>query len=506
MRATIRRLRVLLLALLVLLGLGGLARAFIEGRYAYKKRQPSFGSRNLGYKEKRKKQPGANVAPAIAPPIRVGRPQTAKGVRMAPRPQTARKDLPQNPFVRNRKPIRVGPTALAGGVESSLTGSGTVVRSRPPMGGMPAGSAAEATEVTMRPAGRYSGGSATGRRELPPKEAGTADVAELPLLAVPPEEHSAWLNGYWDWWWQRPAVWPPAGSWRWTSGPWVHEAGLTDYTNPYDTEGKLTAPLFGLRSIPPQAIRQFGDARDAFRSGRYADALAATDRVLKLAPEDPSIHEFRALVLFTLGRYGPAAAELHAVVAATPGFNWPTILGLYSNQAIYTAQLRALEDRVRAHPDDMAARFVLACHYFDAEHLEAAAKTLEPLVAANPGDAVAADLLSLAAPKKAAAAAGALPDSLHAPARWVAERADGGRIELLIGEDGTFDWKFTRDGKTRRFNGRASWSGPVLVLEDQKGGWLLGEIAPHGDDAFALRLYGAPAGDPGLSFRRAGGK
>ena len=41
-------------------------------------------------------------------------------------------------------------------------------------------------------------------------------------------------------------------------------------------------------------------------------------------PNDASLHEFRALVLFALGQYEQAAATLYAVLSNGPGWDWTT--------------------------------------------------------------------------------------------------------------------------------------------------------------------------------------
>ena len=46
-------------------------------------------------------------------------------------------------------------------------------------------------------------------------------------------------------------------------------------------------------------------------------------------PNDPTLHEFRALVLFAQGQYDAAAATLYPVLNAGPGWDWTTLVGLY---------------------------------------------------------------------------------------------------------------------------------------------------------------------------------
>ena len=138
----------------------------------------------------------------------------------------------------------------------------------------------------------------------------------------------------------------------------------------------------------------FDRARDAFKAGDYAAALDLTDEALKDVPDDPLVHEFKALALFARGEDARAAAELHAVLAVRPGMDWTTLSGLYPDVETYTGQLRALEDRCRRDPKAAAPRFVLAYHYLVAGHNDAAVAQLKAVLALEPGDRVARRLLT----------------------------------------------------------------------------------------------------------------
>lgn len=150
-----------------------------------------------------------------------------------------------------------------------------------------------------------------------------------------------------------------------------------------------------------QGDQKFDRARDAFKAGAYAAALDLTDEALKDVPDDPLVHEFKALALFARGEDARAAAELHAVLAVRPGMDWATMSGLYPDVETYTGQLRALEDRCRRDPKAVAPRFVLAYHYLVAGHNDAAVAQLRSLLALEPGDRVARRLVtSLAGPPR----------------------------------------------------------------------------------------------------------
>ena len=125
-------------------------------------------------------------------------------------------------------------------------------------------------------------------------------------------------------------------------------------------------------SVADPAMALFDAGRASFKQGNYADALQQTDAALATLPNDTTLHEFRALCLFALGRYDEAAATLYAVLSVGPGWDWTTLIGLYPDVDVYTAQLRALEDYCNANPNSAPARFVLAYHYLTQGHTDAA--------------------------------------------------------------------------------------------------------------------------------------
>ena len=97
-----------------------------------------------------------------------------------------------------------------------------------------------------------------------------------------------------------------------------------DYSQPIDTQA---APPPA--EVADPALAKFDAAREAFRSGDYAGALRLTDEALKVLPNDATLHEFRALVLFAVGKYDLAAGPLYAVLSVGPGWDWTTMVGLY---------------------------------------------------------------------------------------------------------------------------------------------------------------------------------
>jgi tetratricopeptide (TPR) repeat protein len=247
--------------------------------------------------------------------------------------------------------------------------------------------------------------------------------------------HNDWHHGYWPYWGGGyPWAWFGAGAafgW-WGSPNYV-------YTNPYyvvsddaddsyNYDQPIPAPtqtsqaeqsLYAQDSggIPPlanqsdstdpnqttyadnsdpntqQAIAIFNSGRTLFKQGDYQGALGKTDQAIKLLPSDATLHEFRGLCLFAMKRYQESAAAIYAVLAAGPGWDWDTLKALYPDTAVYTAQLRTLEDYKKANPDKPDASFLLAYEYLVLGYPDQAEKELEQVVKLQPGDKLSAAIL-----------------------------------------------------------------------------------------------------------------
>ena len=190
-----------------------------------------------------------------------------------------------------------------------------------------------------------------------------------------------WHNGYWGGW-----GWGGMGGWGWGLGmgmglgfglaSWgfgsaLYGMGYMPYYNPYygygggarssisrswpcptTTRSRSTPPSRPRRRrSPTRRWRPSTPRRASFKQGNYDQALAQTDAALKTLPSDTALHEFRALCLFALTRYDEAAATLYAVLSVGPGWDWATLVGLYPDVDVYTAQLRALEAYCDANTD-----------------------------------------------------------------------------------------------------------------------------------------------------------
>src|SRR4029078_9531742 len=150
--------------------------------------------------------------------------------------------------------------------------------------------------------------------------------------------------------------------------------------------------------VADPAVAKFDEARQTFRSGDYAGALRLTDEALKDLPNDATLHEFRALVLFAVGKYDLAAGPLYSVLSVGRGWDWTTMAGLYPDIEVYTTQLRKLEAAVTANPTSTAPRFVLAYHYLTQGNIDAAVAQLKEIVTLAPQDTLSAQLIKQFSP------------------------------------------------------------------------------------------------------------
>jgi len=383
--------------------------------------------------------------------------------------------------------------------------------------------------------------------------------------------HQGWMHGYWNghypggWGWGNywggyPGYWGwglGAGlGWglsSWLFGPMLYDWGYDSYYNPYYALAypagvvatqpivyDYSQPLSAATDTPDQAVMTqamstFDAAREAFKSGDYPRALDLADQSLKQSPNDPALHEFRALVLFALQRYDEAAAALYAVLSVGPGWDWTTLISLYADPETYTQQLRALENYCTQNPNSSSARFVLAYQYLTEGFSDDAIRQLKNVVSLQPKDQLSAQLLQQLERKDQPAPAGstqpsaagdlaqfapgaataAAPGAPSAPATasakpgnlvgsWTAQPAADTTISLVFQDESHFTWTVTRQGKTQAFNGTAtSDNGIMTMVQDQnKKNVMVGNATWKDDDHFSFKVMGGGPEDPGLSFTR----
>jgi tetratricopeptide (TPR) repeat protein len=274
-----------------------------------------------------------------------------------------------------------------------------------------------------------------------------------------------------------------------------------------------------------QATKLFDEGLVRFKAGQYPAALTRFDSALAKLPGDPVVHEVRALTLFAMGQYKPAAAALNSFLSSAPGMDWTTMSSLYGNTDDYQTQLRKLEAYCQAHPKDASSHFVYAYHCLVLDEKDAAVDALRVVVANQPKDYTAKRMLDALAPAEQPAAEpapapapeealadGAAPsvtpaDSASAPqtdlvGTW---RAKAGKttIDLSITEDSKFTWKASEPGKpATQLKGQLASTSDEVMLESASQGSMTGTVTSQGPDKWQFALSGAPPSDPGLSFVR----
>lgn len=359
-----------------------------------------------------------------------------------------------------------------------------------------------------------------------------------------------WNGGGWGYggWGSRSGYWGRPFGWglgAWGLGSLNYNSGYLAYSNPYygggaayDYSQPIPVSYYTDTNANDPTEEMLNAAIAAFRRTEYDAALSLIDRAISRHPDDAVLHEFRALVLFAKADYRQAAATIHSVLAIGPGWDWTTMSRLYSDVAVYTAQLRALEFYTKEHTNDAAGLFLLAYHYLCTAHPDAAARKLQDVVQLEPTDRVAADLLKLISsgsngptttsasppappqpapqpvpqppatpatpqtPAEAPRSAGKTMDKAAFAGTWKAERSDGSKFELRLNPDSTFTWTFSQKNNEEKFSGTYTLEGTVLALQRKEGGSLVGNITPMGEGRFNFKLLGGPPEDTGLEFAR----
>ena len=364
--------------------------------------------------------------------------------------------------------------------------------------------------------------------------------------------HQGWVHGYWNghdaaaWGWRGPywggVGWGVAGlglglglGWglsSWGMGSALYGMGYMPYANPYYAAPMMVAgapamtagynyaqPIDTVSAAPDEnvtdpAMTKFAAARDAFKQGNYDQALQQTNEALTKLPNDSDIHEFRALCLFALGRYDEAAATLYAVLSVGPGWDWTTLIGLYPDVSVYTAQLRALESYCVAHPDSAPAYFTLGYQYLTEGHTETAVNVLRRVVALKPSDSLSAKLVRQLDPSQDKPAATTTTVAATPPAHttpppgasiagtWNAQPAAGTAITLTLQPGGDFTWRVNQNGKTQQFTGASSFGDGILTLAQDKGPALVGRVSWNDPSHMTFRIAGDGPDDPGLRFAK----
>ncbi len=359
------------------------------------------------------------------------------------------------------------------------------------------------------------------------------------------ENHGDWHNDNWqpgDGWnymWDNYPVAAALGVTAWGINRLGYGMGYSDYSNPYyeDSgsggynyseplvtydESAAAAPTDPAAVTPPTdpltgapadpGMQAFNDARDLFTKGDSEGALKQLDVTLKTMPRDTVVHEFRSLVLFSLKRYPESAAAIYAVLAAGPGWDWTTMIGLYGSADTYTQQLRELENFVKQNPKSSDGHFLLGYHYMTTTHNANASKQFKLVQELLPDDRLVVQLVGMTTPPGEAKTATTPPavqkivpeekvltvDKMVG--NWKASTKDA-KFDLELAKDGKFVWSFARGKDKQTVKGVFAVDQNNLAMEPDAGGTMLAEVDFTNPSQFHFQMVGGGPKDPGLDFK-----
>ncbi|MBK1827563.1 tetratricopeptide repeat protein [Haloferula rosea] len=323
----------------------------------------------------------------------------------------------------------------------------------------------------------------------------------------------------------------------WGLGKLIFDSGYQSYSNPYPvqpvqtiyktevtyqepitTVAEQTAPTdeSTAEKMAENSESFIEKSQQAFKTNDFLTALDYANKAVAESPGDGALHEYRALVLFALGKFGEAAGVLNPVLVGSPGWDWTTMITVYDTQETYVKQLQALENYVKGNDGSADGHFLLGYHYMVCGHLENAADQFEAAVKIQPADTVSKQLAELARSSTASGEEddtdtedlGDVPepkpvDAEKLPGSWVSDKGEEGKVTLSLKDDGKFEWTFSRKGKEdSSFGGEYTINEEGLLVLDAGESQMVGTIQMPSDSELQFVLAGGPTGDPGLSFNR----
>ena len=127
--------------------------------------------------------------------------------------------------------------------------------------------------------------------------------------------------------------------------------------------GILTAGTGTLNAQTTQASHGFQQAQQAFKAGRYNQALKLVEVTAQQHPRSANVQQFRSLILFALGRYRESAGTAYQALSLGAGWNWQTLAGLYGEHPKrYHDQFKVLSEARQNFPDSVDNQFLVAYH------------------------------------------------------------------------------------------------------------------------------------------------
>ncbi len=339
-------------------------------------------------------------------------------------------------------------------------------------------------------------------------------------------------SGYWNnCWWGHDDDFGEGFMWgiaAWSMGSMIYNMGYQSYSTPYpappvqNTTVVYTQPLSVSAAANPPGDEKTATtaeatsttaleaSRAAFKTGDYAAALKSADEAIAATPDDITLHEYRGLVFFALGKYGEAAGVLNPVLASGPGWGWDTMVGFYDSSSTYDGQLRKLEAWVKGSPDKAEGHFLLGYHYLVCGHMEKSYEQFEKTTKLQPADSIARqlrDLTKSSLPDNGVPATAPPPKPAPVPVEklagtWTADTG-GGKVTFNLEKSGEFTWSFSGPGQPpSEMKGKWQMNDKGLLEMASADSQMFSAVTLDGDAKMKFLLVGGPEGDPGLNFTK----
>ena len=137
-------------------------------------------------------------------------------------------------------------------------------------------------------------------------------------------------------------------------------------------------------------------AKEAFRDGRYEDALRLASHAIVETPDNGKPHLLASQALFALGNYRNAARAVHQAMTLLESEQWGHVVEnyveYYTDDA-YVKQMERLVAFVKKNPDTAYARFLRGYHYGFLGYQEDAHRELTKAIELESRDKMARHLL-----------------------------------------------------------------------------------------------------------------
>jgi hypothetical protein len=85
---------------------------------------------------------------------------------------------------------------------------------------------------------------------------------------------------------------------------------------------------------------------------------------------------------------------------------------------------------------------------------------------------------------------------------WNARQPDGSTVALRLGDNSTYTWKFTREGKTQDHSGTYTLADNLLILKQGNAPAMVGQVTLVSGNNLNFRLANDNPSDPGLTFSK----